>query len=127
MQWQAEVAAVQSTLGALRTAFVIDHLQRQTAQNTQVVVAVQRNPFYLLQSRPGNYWGETSQRDVKAVPPGNWVFDTECACVGYLPLNATAFDSPSVEGMAWYKVEGTEGPLQLTIKVPYVWQGQLLN
>jgi hypothetical protein len=127
LQEEAEVAAVQSTLGMLRTAFVLDHLQRQAAQPSRAVVTVQRNPFYLLQSRPANYWGETNQLDTALVPPGNWVFEGVCGCVGYLPLNATDFDSPSGSTVAWYNVEGGQGLLQLTAKERYVWRGQVLN
>ncbi|MDD5029377.1 MAG: hypothetical protein PHH58_07750 [Rhodoferax sp.] len=127
MQRQAEVATVQSTLGALRTAFVIDHLQRQARHHAQDVAVVQRNPFQLLQQRPRNYWGEATSADMASVPPGNWVFDAHCACVGYLPTDAAELVSPSGAAVAWYQVTGVDGVFELTAKERYVWRGRLLN
>jgi hypothetical protein len=127
VQRQAELAAVRTTLGALRTAFVIQHLQLRSTSPGQPVVAAQRNPFELLQSRPANYVGETRGAVQVVVPPGHWVFDAACNCVGYMPADATEFDSPSGDAMAWYRVEAVSGPLQLTPKEAYVWQGQAMN
>lgn len=127
LQRQAELAAVRSTLGGLRTAFVLQHLHREAAQN-QTGAALQRNPFELLERRPSNYFGETRPGELAAVPSGHWVFDAVCVCVGYLPVDATEFDSPSGDVMAWYRVEGaTAGPLLLTAKERYAWQGQAAN
>lgn len=127
VQRQAELAAVRTTLGALRTAFVIQHLQLASAAQSRPAAVAQRNPFQLLQNRQANYFGEIRAADAAAVPPGNWVFDAECGCVGYMPADSEAFDSPSGEAMAWYRVETTVGPSQLAAKEAYVWQGQMMN
>jgi hypothetical protein len=127
VQRQAELSAVRTTLGALRTAFVIQHLQLASATSGQSVVVAQRNPFELLERRPVNYFGEIRSLDTTMVPPGNWVFDAVCGCVGYMPADAEAFDSPGGELMAWYRVEANSGPLQLTAKEVYLWQGQVMN
>lgn len=127
VQRQAEVAAVRTTLGALRTAFVMQHLQAASATQTKSVVVQQRNPFQLLQGRPANYLGEALAKDAAEVPPGHWVYDPLCGCVGYMPADSQAFDSPSGEAMAWYRVEARSGPSQLVAKEAYVWQGQPLN
>lgn len=127
VQRQSELAAVRTTLGALRTAFVIQHLQLASATQGGFVVVAQRNPFQLLQSRQINYSGETSTAENLLVPPGHWVFDTECGCVGYMPADPEEFDSPSGEAMAWYRVVAGQGPFQLTAKEAYAWQGQALN
>lgn len=127
MQGQGELAAIRSTLGALRTAFVLDHLHKQVVDQTSPVALVQRNPFELLQRRPVNYLGEMSAAQAVAAPVGSWVYDAACACVGYMPIYAQWFDSPSGDVMAWYRVGGAPGPLQLTAKENYVWQGQVLN
>lgn len=129
LQGQAELAAVKSTLGALRVALVIDHLHNNVVAGTSPVVSAQHNPFELLQRHPVNYRGEMTAAEAAAAPApaGSWVFDPVCACVGYLPMHAQWFDSPSGDIMAWYRVEGAPGPLQLTAKEAYVWQGQVMN
>ncbi len=136
VQGQGEYAAVRSTLGALRTALVIDHLQRSTAQTssaavvgaaTGLVADAQRNPFDLLQRTPVNYSGIANRQQADTVVPGSWVFDPACPCVGYRPLGDLWFDSPSGEPMAWFRLHGAPGPLQLTGKEIYRWQGQLLE
>ena len=127
VQRQAEWAAVRSTLGGLRTAFVLQHRHRVAVQN-QTGVVVQRNPFELLERRPANYFGEIRPGEWASVRPGYWVFDAVCVCVGYLPVDVTGFDSPSGDTVAWYRVEGAAGvPLQLTAKDLYLWQGQIIN
>jgi len=127
VQRQAELAGVQANLGALRTAFVLSYMQRQSAAANQKVVPVQRNPFELLQNRPGNYWGEVRSNNLALVPLGSWVFDAVCDCIGYLPLDAAEFDSPSSDALAWYQVEGASGPLQLKAKQRYVLHGQVID
>jgi hypothetical protein len=127
VQGQAELAAVRSTLGALRTALVIEHLQQSVKSGGVSVVAAQRNPFELLQRHPSNYRGEMTASDAAMGPAGSWVFDPACVCVGYLPMYAEWFDSPSGEAMAWYQLSGAPGPLQLTAKEAYVWQRQRLD
>lgn len=123
---QAELAAVKSTLGALRTAFVIDHLHTSVA-GSESVAATQPNPFELLERRPVNYFGPISAANAATVPGGSWVFDPVCVCIGYLPIYPEWFDSPSGDVMAWYRIEGAPGPWQLTAKEAYVWQGQAMN
>lgn len=127
LQGQAELSAVKTTLGALRTAFVLDHLHNEVAARTSPVGLAQHNPFELLQRHPVNYRGEMTPAEAAAAPAGSWVFDPVCTCVGYLPMHAQWFDSPSGDVMAWYRVTGASGPLQLTAKENYVWQGQVLN
>ena len=127
VQGQGEYAAVRSTLGALRSALVIDHLQRSAAKPAGAVVNGQRNPFDLLQQRPANYSGVASSEQAASVVPGSWVFDPLCPCIGYRPLDDLWFDSPSGEPMAWFQLQGAPGPLQLTGKEIYRWQGQLLD
>jgi len=127
LQGQAELAAVKTTLGALRTTLVIDHLQKSVVAGNSPVALAQRNPFELLQRQPVNYRGEMTPAAAAAAPAGRWVFDPGCICVGYLPIYAQWFDSPSGDAMAWYQVSGAPGPLQLTAKEAYVWQGQAMK
>lgn len=122
----AELATVRSTLGALRTAFVIDHLHASVA-GSQSAASTQPNPFELLERRPVNYFGPISATNAATVPGGSWVFDPVCVCIGYLPIYPEWFESPSGDLMAWYRIDGGPGPWQLTAKEAYVWQGQAMN
>ncbi len=127
VQGQAELAAVKSTLGALRTAFVFEHLRKQASGEDSVVAIKQQNPFMLLEHHPANYRGEKAASQVASVPTGSWVYDPVCICVGYVPLDAQWLDSPSGGLAAWYRVSGAPGPLQLTAQEPYLWQGQRMD
>jgi hypothetical protein len=127
VQGQAELAAVKSTLGALRTAFVIDYSRQQMPVGATVPTTLQPNPFELLEHRPLNYRGAMSAAEAIMAPAGGWVFDPVCICVGYLPLDAQWFHSPRGDLIAWYQVSGKPGPLQLTVKEAYMWQGHVMN
>jgi hypothetical protein len=130
IQGQGELAAVRSTLGALRSALVIEYLRKNVIAGTSSVALTQRNPFELLQRQPVNYFGVLTPAEVAAgaaAPPGSWVFEPVCGCVGYRPIYDQWFDSPSGADMAWYQLGGAPGPLQLTAKEAYVWQGELMN
>ena len=123
LQGQAELSTVKSTLQVLRMGLLIDHLQNSLTAGQSSVALRQRNPFDLLQQRPSNYLGEMSRAQAALAPGGSWVFDRDCVCVGYLPLDDHWFDSPSGDVMAWYAVNNAPGPLRLTAKESYVWQG----
>lgn len=127
VQGQGELAAVKTTLGALRTALVIDYLHRKADPAAAAAAKEPRNPFDLLQYRPVNYAGIVSVRQSLAVAPGSWIFDPACPCVGYRPMDDAWFDSPSGEPLAWYRLEGAPGPLQLTAGERYLWRDQVLD
>jgi len=127
VQRQAEFAAVKSTLGALRTAFVMRYLQAQAAGEQITVATFQRNPFELLQQRPASYFGVIRITDVPRVPSGSWVYEPLCGCVGYLPRDSAEFISPNIDPMAWYAVDARSLPFQLVSKETYLWQGQVLD
>ena len=124
---QAERAAVKATLGALRTALVLHHLQSSVTSAKSSVVMAQHNPFELLQRRLLNYVGNMDAAQALAAPPGSWVFDPQCECVGYMPLNANWFASSSGSPMAWYAVRGAPGPLQLVPKESYWLLGEVFD
>ena len=127
LQGQAELSTVKSTLQVLRMGLLIDHLQNSLTAGQSSVALRQRNPFELFQQRPSNYLGEMSRAQAALAPGGSWVYDGDCACVGYLPLNDQWFDSPSGDVMAWYAVNNALGPLRLTAKESYVWQGRAIR
>jgi hypothetical protein len=127
VQGQAERATVISTLGALRTALVIAHLQKTLDANKPIAAPVQRNPFMLLASVPPNYAGEFGALQMEHVAPGSWVFDPDCNCIGYLPLYAEWLESPPNTQAAWFTLHGAPGPMQISARENYVWQGQVVN
>ena len=123
IQGRGERAAVMSTLGALRTALVIDYAQRATVTATADRAHTPVNPFLVLQTPPLNYGGEMSVVQSLAAPAGRWVFDPQCACIGYLPLDP-AWQSAAADGsILWFKVSDGPGPRELTALGSYVWQG----
>jgi hypothetical protein len=124
---QGELAAVKSTLGALRTALVIDFVRQKARSDGPGVAMTQRNPFELLQRRPRNYLGEMARSKAVFAPAGSWVFDVDCECVGYVPVHGEWFNSPSGDVMAWYDVRGAPGPLEMVAKEVYVWQNQVMD
>jgi len=130
VQAQGEYAAVRTTLGALRTALVIDHLQRSlsaTGVTSATAATQQSNPFELLERRPANYAGVGQWGQTRGVRPGSWVYDPACACIGYMPLNDGWLDTPTGEPMAWYQLSGAPGPLQLKAMGRYLWQEMVLD
>ena len=126
-QAQAERSAVLSTLGALRTALTIAHLQGASASASASYAAppggTPVNPFLVLQALPLNYRGESSIAAMLAVPTGGWVYDPQCVCVGYVPLDTDWSDGARQTGALWFKVGSGPGPLQLTAQSAYVWRG----
>ncbi len=124
---QAERAAIQTTLGALRTALAVEHLRQAVDAGRGAVAVAQRNPFQLLQSVPPNYAGEYGALQLSELAQGRWVFDADCVCVGYQPLYPEWIDSPKGIGVLWFRISTPPGPLQISAQDRYVWQGQLLN
>lgn len=132
VQAQVEGAAIKTNLGGLRTAFVIDYLAQQVAgsQGTGPVQPrplTRTNPFLLLHRMPSNYAGEMNAAEAANLPPGSWLFDSGCLCIGYRPLYPEWLSSPSGAGILWFDVVGASGPLQLTPREAYVWKGELLT
>ena len=127
LQAQAEVAAVQSTLGSLRTALVIAHLQKAVQSERGVVVDLQQNPFKVLRAVPSNYAGEVARADIAGVVSGSWVFDKECVCIGYVPMSPESLELKTEPAVLWYRVSGSPGPLQITATESYTWLGQAVN
>lgn len=124
---QAELASVKATLGGLRIAFVIDQVGLSRTRPNAPRNERQSNPFELLESRPLNYFGDTTTVDFTTVPPGSWVFDAVCDCVGYVPMDPQWLFAPGGQAVAWFQVTGTQGPLQLQAREAYLWQGQLID
>ena len=126
VQGQGELAAIKTTLGALRTALVVDHLQAAVAGH-KVVAQLQRNPFLVLDHLPANYAGVLGAVKLGSVPPGNWVFDAYCNCIGYGPMYPYALEGAGEAPMLWFRISAPPGPLQIAPVQPYRWQAELVN
>lgn len=124
---QAERAAVLTTLGAVRTAMVLHQLQGQVDARKNVPAVDAANPFDLLAQRPPGYGGEVVGRDVAAITPGQWVFDAQCACIGYKPLYADGLESRDALEALWFQRRGKGFALHLAPLDRYVWQGQVVE
>jgi hypothetical protein len=126
---QGERVAVRSTLGSLRAALVIDQLMAhaRVKDANPGATTVPKNPFTLLQGVPPNYAGELAQRDIFSVPPGSWVFDPECRCIGYRLLYADWLEPEQTAGAIWLRVGGTTDEPRLVPMADYRWMGQRLN
>ena len=128
VQAQAELAAVQTTLAALRTAAVMQHIQATAgmAGNGRTVALVQHNPFMLLQSLPPNYIGE---HDLRALPENlsGWFFDPACRCVGYAPTQSQTLWAANGAPLLLFRVSTGAGPVQLSALDDYRWQGEVVR
>jgi len=88
VQGQAELAAIRSTVAALRTAMVLDHLRARSGNASPGVALAPQNPFDLLERTPPNYRGVMPLAAAASVGPGAWFFDPQCPCVAYAPVAA---------------------------------------
>ena len=127
VQGMGERAAVQSTLGAVRTALVIDHVHASVLPAGAGGAVRQRNPFLLLRSVPVNYAGDVARAHMESVAPGNWVFDPDCGCIGYRLLYPQWLESSAEPGAVWFRVDSTTGPLLVTPLERYLWQGMVVD
>ena len=122
VQGQAERASVMTTLGALRTALVVAHVQSRV-QGAPLASTLPSNPFLTLDAPPTNYAGEKSVLESLEAPLGSWVYDPQCACVGYLPRYPQWLDSPSDAFALWFKMKTGTGAPELVAMDRYIWQG----
>ena len=127
LKGQTERAAVLSTLGAIRTALVIDHLQRVTSREVTGQSAAPANPFLTLQKPPPNYRGEMAVLEALEVPPGSWVFDPQNLSIGYMPQDPHWYDDNTGTRILWFRTDQGPGPRALLPLAPYVWRGVLVN
>ena len=124
VQGQAELATIKSTLGSIRTAFVLDHLKQQIDGNARNVASGQRNPFLLLKSTPANYVGQPAKGEL---PVGSWMFDAECVCIAYSPVHSQFLENASADPTLWFRISPPPGPFQVIPTERYVWQGELVQ
>lgn len=75
---EAERAAVEQVLGALRASVALQALALLTqGRDAELEALVARNPMQDLLERPASYVGELARDDPAAVAPGRWYFERE--------------------------------------------------
>ena len=126
MQAQAEFAAIESMLGSLRTALVLDYLHSSVQRGTATEAERVKNPMQLIQT-PVRYAGPIGMSAQASVEPGSWLFDPACICVGYRPLNPQWLEPQMEFPVLWFRVRDAGGPYTLTPAQPYVWRGQSIR
>lgn len=127
VQAQAELAAVRSTLGALRTTLVLKQLREVMASPVPASSAAPApvpDPFEELGTPLSNYHGPWRVADIAEAPPGGWVFDAACACIGYRPRQAGALEQPDGALALWFRVGGPDGTPPLAPIETYIWLDQ---
>lgn len=127
VQGMGERAAVQSTLGAVRTALVIDHVHASLLPAGAGGATRQHNPFLLLRNIPANYTGNAARANMETVAPGSWVFDPDCVCIGYRLLYPQWLESAAEPGEVWFRIDSTTGALQVMPLERYLWQGVVVD
>ena len=123
VQGQAELAAVQETLGALRIAGVLADLKARLP-GAAASVNPEPNPFELLRVPPTNYLGAMDADRALTASPGHWLFERDCRCVVYVPLDPDWLSSPSGGASLRFRISTDAGPVQLVAMEPYRWLGQ---
>lgn len=140
LQAEAERVAVETVVGALRSAVgmkVAEHILRQDFAGLRALEG--SNPMDRLAELPTNYLGVLSRPDPKRLEDGNWYFDAIEQNLVYLVRNKTQFtggvDDPprarfvirlafadkNKNGRFDADTEAVEG-LQLSPREPYVWK-----
>ena len=122
LEGQAEYAAIQSVLGSMRTALILDYLQKAANGKPGHAPTTAPNPIVLLQPLP-TYAGPVHMADQSFVRPGNWMFDADCGCVGYRPLNPDWLEPRRDFPALWFKVGNARGVPELVAMHTYFWHG----
>ncbi len=119
---RSERTAVQTTLQTLRTALVTEYLHRELVKNSGGVRrAPQTNPFALLDPVPSNYGGEVQTGIALAMPQGQWLYERDCVCVAYRPLDSDGLQPESEAPVLRFYVSTSGGPQHLQAREPYQW------
>ncbi len=126
VQGQAERLTVQLTLKALRDTLTLEQLLRTTRQPSASTQAKPVNPFALLEGVP-NFAGNASMVTVGTVPPGNWVYDPDCGCIGYRLRYPQGLEPTQEADAIWFRLETVNGVFRLSPQVNYRWFEQILR
>lgn len=126
LQGQAERLTVQLTLKALRDTLTLEQLRRNTRTSNASKEPKTINPFALLQGT-SNFAGNVTMATVSTVPPGSWVFDPECGCIGYRMRYPQGLEPDQEADAIWFRVETVNGVFRLSPQASYRWFEQVLR
>lgn len=102
---QAELAAVERTVGILRSALVFKSGSLAArGQQDELDSLTRKNPVELLSEKPANYLGEYYAPDNSRLPRGSWYYDRSSKTLVYLLSNAKKFPQSSADAL-YFKVE----------------------
>jgi type II secretory pathway pseudopilin PulG len=91
-QEEAELVAVQQTVGILRSALQMRAAKAYLDRRDSGMLALtSENPIDWLVARPANYLGEYYSPDIKDLQEGNWYFDRNDRTLVYLLQNGESF------------------------------------
>ncbi len=127
LRYEAERSAVQSVIGALKSALYIEFAGAAARQRAVPAAA---NPMSLLSEKPDTYAGEFFGPDPATFPPGTWYFDSRDGSLVYLvrfpeQFTTTLAGPPrlrlAVRG-DYHAVDGKLAGLKLVPLEPYYWK-----
>ena len=126
VQALAELTVVKSTVGALRTAMILEHARQQTDRAAATQPACE-NPFDCLEGLPLQYVGALPLERADTVAPGSWFYDSACPCVGYRLIYPHWLTEPSGRTFIAWRVEPTRGSPTLRPLEAYQWLEERLR
>ncbi|UUZ49150.1 hypothetical protein LP420_01420 [Massilia sp. B-10] len=84
-QEQAEMAAMENTLGILRSSLALRSGQLvANGQGADLIKLLTVNPMDLLAQKPSNYVGEYYSPQKAKISPGNWYFNRKKFLLVYI-------------------------------------------
>ena len=102
-QEQAEKTAMETVVGTIQSALVMQYGQAMTRGKMGDAAALaQDNPMNWMQKKPRNYVGEYYDVTPLTVEPGNWMFDLKSRDLVYV-LRNTDFFKPGRDGKKWIR------------------------
>ena len=105
LQEAAERAAIEHTVGAIRSALNIQLAGLMTRGRMQdLPLLAAENPFNFMTGKQKNYAGEFYDAKLADIPRGSWYFDLKHKQLVYLVWRGTHFE-PDAEGNKWVRYQ----------------------
>ena len=104
-QEKAEIAAMQSVVGVIRSALNMKLAQLvATGRNAEMSKLATINPMDLLAQKPANYLGEYYLPQKVKISPGNWYFNRKELLLVYIARTGATFQVATPQQYR-YKIE----------------------